>query len=247
MSDTNTVFSLKLIQLFSSFGIFITPFILFSYLTDFDFKLTEPVKRNLVLLTLVIMLLITPFISFIYAWNQTLNLPNWMLDLESNSTEITNAFLLMHDAGDLMFNLLLLAIVPAIGEELCFRGYLQQKLTNCLNKPYMAIFVSAFVFSAIHLQFQGFIPRFILGILLGYFFYWSKSLWLAIIAHFTNNAQAVIFSYPFFKENIYVKNSGYSIFSESQSIDLNLVLFSIFSVTLLLFMFYKISMAKTPL
>ena len=105
----------------------------------------------------------------------------------------------------------------------------------------MAIFISAFVFSAIHLQFQGFIPRFILGILLGYFFYWSKSLWLAIIAHFTNNAQAVIFSYPFFKENIYVKNSGYSIFSESQSIDLNLVLFSIFSVTLLLFMFYKIS------
>ena len=96
---------------------------------------------------------------------------------------------------DLVFNLLVIAIIPAIGEELFFRGYLQQKLIKWNRSPHIGIIITAILFSIIHFQFSGLIPRFILGVLLGYIFYWSSSLWIPIIAHFVNNAQVLIIAY----------------------------------------------------
>jgi len=78
------------------------------------------------------------------------------------------------------------------------------------------------------------IPRFVLGVLLGYLFYWSNSLWLPILAHFVNNAQAVIFSYPLFK----VDNGAYSMLSET-NIDPMMAIFSLVSVMLLLYVLHK--------
>ena len=90
-----------------------------------------------------------------------------------------------------------------------FRGYLQQKICHWLDKPHFAIIITAILFSAIHMQFQGFLPRFVLGIVLGYLFYWSGSLWLPIIAHFLNNAIAVTFAYPAFSNYAYLtKNTA---------------------------------------
>ena len=88
-----------------------------------------------------------------------------------------------------------MAILPAVGEELLFRGLLQQKLFSCFKNIHISIWITAFLFSALHLQFFGFFPRFLLGALLGYMFYWSGSLWLPIIAHFTNNALALLMSF----------------------------------------------------
>ena len=87
--------------------------------------------------------------------------------------------------------------MPAIGEELIFRGYLQQKLAKRFGDMNASIFLTAFLFSLIHFHFDGLIPRFVLGILLGYLFYWGRSLWLPILAHFVNNAQGVVLSHPF--------------------------------------------------
>jgi membrane protease YdiL (CAAX protease family) len=140
----------------------------------------------------------------------------------------------MNHLGDLLLNLLVIAIVPAIGEELLFRGYLQQSFSNWLSNPHVAIIVTAVLFSAIHLHFQAFLPRFILGVLLGYLFYWSGSLWLPILAHFANNAQAVIISYPTFK----VDSGVYSVLSDIDG-DPMMAFFSFASVVVLLFMFYK--------
>jgi len=224
---------LKLIQLFSSVGIFITPTLLYSYLTNFKFNFFK-ISRQSIILVIAIMMLITPFIGMLLEWNMTIPFPEWALQFDFNSEAIIIAFLQMGTIWDLVYTILVIAVVPAIGEELMFRGYLQQKLKNWIKNPHIAILITAFLFSAIHLHFQGIIPRFALGMLLGYLFYWSNSLWLPILAHFVNNAQAVIFSYPLFK----VDNSAYSMLSDTK-IDPMIAIFSLASVTLLLYILYQ--------
>ena len=238
LANQNHINSLKFIQLFSGIGLFITPTFLYAYLTDFNFRINGKIKRDLVLLIIAIMLLITPFISFVFQLNQSFTFPSWMLEYDRQAELMTIAFLQMDNSIDLIINLFVLAVVPAIGEELLFRGYLQQVFSAWLNN-HMAIIITALLFSAIHLQFQGFIPRFILGLLLGYFFYWSNSLWMPIIAHFVNNAQAIIFSFPSFSNNQIVSYSGYSLFSNEVIIDFKLAVFSFLSVSLLVYIFYK--------
>jgi hypothetical protein len=114
---------------------------------------------------------------------------------EERAAEVTKAFLVMNGIGDLIINLIIIAIIPAIGEELLFRGVLQRQINIWSKNGHLAVWIAAFVFSAIHLQFYGFLPRLILGALFGYFYLWSNNLWVPIIAHFINNASAVMISY----------------------------------------------------
>jgi len=95
----------------------------------------------------------------------------------------------------MILNLFIIAILPAVGEEFFFRGVLQKILIRLFKSVHVAIWVTAFIFSAIHFQFFGFVPRFILGLIFGYLFFWSGTLWLPVISHFINNAVPVIMSY----------------------------------------------------
>ena len=195
-SSQTVIDALKFIQLLTMVGLFVVPTLTYAYICDFDLKLQCSFDRQTLLLAIAIMFLINPFIAFLYEWNMSLNLPDWLLVYDEKAEQLTKYFLRMDSLGDLSFNLLVLAIIPAIGEELLFRGYLQQTFAKWFGKPHVAIIVTALLFSAIHMQFQGFLPRLALGVVLGYLFYWSGSLWLPIIAHFINNAMAISFTYP---------------------------------------------------
>ena len=96
-------------------------------------------------------------------------------------------------------NLLVIALIPAIGEELTFRGVLQQALVRGTKNVHVAIILSAAIFSFIHFQFYGFLPRMFLGILLGYLFYYSGSIWTSILMHFVNNGTVVVLAYLDYK------------------------------------------------
>ena len=233
LSRQESVNYLKIIQLFSGVGFFIVPTLFYSYLTNFDFKFTRISRQNTILV-IAIMMLITPFIALLLEWNMMIDFPQWLLQFDINSEAIVTAFLKMDTIWDLFFTILVLAIVPAVGEELLFRGYIQQRIARSLGSQHTSILITAFLFSAIHLHFQGMIPRFLLGLLLGYLFYWSRSLWIPILAHFVNNAQAVVFSYPSFK----IDSAAYSVFPES-SVEPMMGLFSFLAVTLLLYLFYQ--------
>lgn len=150
----------------------------------------NPLPMNL-LNVLMLMVIIQPFIGFASSVNASLPLPEWSTALDRQAEELTGLMLQTTGVGDFSANLLVAAALPAIGEELLFRGFLQNLLRRVLKNPHVAIFTTAFIFSAIHLQFQGFIPRLLLGALLGYLYYWSGSLWLSCAAHFANNALAV--------------------------------------------------------
>jgi membrane protease YdiL (CAAX protease family) len=95
-----------------------------------------------------------------------------------------------------------MALFPALFEEFFFRGTLQPFFTKWFMNKHLAIMVTAFIFSAIHFQFYGFIPRFLLGIYLGYLLIWGKSLWLPIIAHFIHNTISLILHYGAQRRNI---------------------------------------------
>ncbi|MDR3188814.1 MAG: CPBP family intramembrane metalloprotease [Prevotellaceae bacterium] len=150
----------------------------------------RPVPRSAVLTALMLLIAI-PFISFSASVNAQLPLPEWATRIDHEATQLSTALIFSPDAATLLLNLLIMALIPAVGEELLFRGYLQRVLCSWTKRPHFAIFVSAAVFSAIHFQFEGFIPRFLLGALFGYLLYWSGSLWLPIVAHFTHNAATI--------------------------------------------------------
>ena len=252
LSDYNnatSVKALKFLQLFSSVGLFVIPPLLFAHLTTFSLRFKQSISRQRTLLTVAIMLLIHPFIAYLLQWNQNLVLPEfleglqiWIEASELKAKQITEAFLEMSSMGDLLVNLILIALIPAIGEELLFRGVFQQLFAKWTGKVHLAIFISAFLFSAIHIQFFGFLPRFVLGIILGYMFYWSKNLWLPILAHFTNNAMAIIFIYPFVADKMQI-----DFLNDEIPVDIGGALISFLAVALLMYLLYKKSSIKKDL
>lgn len=150
------------------------------------------------LLTIALFVCGVPFVNLLSHFNQQFVLPEsfhaieeWMRESEENAHSLTMQFLSGVTCGDLLINLLVMAILPALSEEILFRGTFQPLFGESRHQ-HIAIWSCAILFSAIHLQFYGFIPRLVLGAVLGYMVVWSGSLWLPIIGHATNNAIAVV-------------------------------------------------------
>ena len=146
-----------------------------------------------------------PAINLLVYINEQISLPAflapmeaWMQQMEENAAVLTERFLQVDNGWGLLLNLFVMALLPALGEELTFRGLLLNGL-NRHQQPHLAIWVVAVLFSAMHMQFYGFIPRMLLGAYFGYLVVWSGSLWLPVLAHLTNNAMAVIGNYVVFK------------------------------------------------
>lgn len=165
---------------------------------------------------IALMLVALPAINLLGDWNQQMTLPaflepleQWMKTQEESAKILTEQFMNVTTIGGLIINLLLMALLPAIAEELTFRGVLQRLFEGKGEKgdeakgdeakrregeriPHLAIWCSAILFSAIHMQFYGFVPRMLMGALFGYMLVWTGSLWIPILMHFTNNAMAVL-------------------------------------------------------
>ena len=105
---------------------------------------------------------------------ESIPLAGWMKTAEDSTAEIMKEVLTMETPLIFIVNLLLIAITPAIGEELLFRGVIQGGLQKKLSNPHVAILIASILFSAFHMQFEGFLPRMVLGMVLGYSFYLSK-------------------------------------------------------------------------
>lgn len=155
----------------------------------------------LILVGAALMYVSIPVSTTLTTWNESMTLggalavlEDYLKALEDTAKVTTEKMLNVDSIGELILNLLIIALVPAIGEELTFRGVLQQSLTRKMN-PHVAILLSAAIFSFIHFQFYGFLPRMFLGILMGYMFYVTGSLWTCMLMHFANNGTAVVFYY----------------------------------------------------
>lgn len=179
----------------------------------------RPKILNIFLASLFILAAL-PFAQFTFWLNKKIPLPAWASSMENATTDMVNNLLISDYPYELWFNLVVVALIPAIGEEWVFRGVLQKNLQRVFKQPHLAVWLSALIFSAIHFQFEGFIPRMVLGALLGYLFVWTNNLWIPMIAHFVNNAVQVLAQYlyqqdlsHFNPEQIEGANWGLSIFS----------------------------------
>jgi membrane protease YdiL (CAAX protease family) len=133
-----------------------------------------------------------PVIQFIFWLNKTqIPLPRWAVKMEDSANGLIQSFLQMEGTGEYLLSMLVIGVLPALGEELVFRGVLQARLKAAWKRPHLAVWVTAIIFSAIHFQFEGFLPRMLLGAILGYLYLWSSNLWVPIFAHFINNALQV--------------------------------------------------------
>ena len=196
----------KFLQLLQSFGLFVIPPFLIAYLvgnsTTQYLQLRGSSSAYAYLLAPLLIVASIPFINYLSALNEGLRLPasmksleNLMKESEQNADMLTQTFIHAGNLKVLAFNLFMIALLPAIGEELLFRGILLRQFAEWTRSQHAGVWISAFIFSFIHFQFYGFLPRLVLGALLGYTFIFTGSLWVPILAHFSNNAMAVIFYY----------------------------------------------------
>lgn len=187
------------------------------------------------------------FTSFLSQWNKGIHLPQsmsgieqLMRSMEDAALETTRLLLSVDTIGGLFVNLVIVAGLAAVSEELFFRGALQQFLHEKFHNGHAAVWVSALIFSLVHFQFFGFFPRLFLGALLGYLFLLTQNLWIPIIFHFINNATVLLMHYIW-------RDAGWFKSMDDMAITLPFVVGALGSVllTILLFRTYYTKNRKT--
>jgi len=200
-----------IIQAFASLCAFIVAPILFHLVYEKDklqaLNIKPKISIPLILTILVLVIIAMPFNSIIIEWNQHWVFPDfmsgfetWAKDKEKQLEVMTRNLTDLHGTGEFIFGLFVFAILPAIGEELVFRGIVQKKFYEASGNIHLAIWFTGFMFSAIHMQFYGLVPRMLLGVMFGYLYYWSKNLSIPMFAHFVNNGFTVLM--------LYLRNEG---------------------------------------
>ncbi|MCX6304549.1 MAG: CPBP family intramembrane metalloprotease [Bacteroidetes bacterium] len=251
-TDARTIQLLRYFQVIQSFGLFIFPALLAGYFFERSstgyLSLDRSPRWPVYLVTLVLMFASLPFINWMVSVNEMMRLPDflrgledWMKTAEDDAAKLTDAFMNMPSFGGFMFNMVMIAMLPAIGEEFMFRGLLQRLFREWLGNIHLAIFVSAFLFSAMHMQFYGFFPRMMLGIMFGYMFYWSGSLWVPVCAHFINNGSAVIAAYLSQRG---ILSGDYENFGATENIFI--IVLSGLAIPVLYFIIYRLKPSGTP-
>jgi membrane protease YdiL (CAAX protease family) len=209
LTDPAVLSAMKILQGFTSFGAFIfaplVAAVVFSYKPMRFLSIDKRPLPVAMMAAVALVFVSNPLINQLMVWNQHMSLPSslaglesWMKESEDKAAVLTEAFLKMSSPVDLLINLVIVSLIPAIGEELLFRGVIQPLFKALVKNTFLAVLFTAILFSAMHMQFYGFIPRMVLGMALGYLLEWSGSLWLPILVHFVNNGIQVmaVYFYP---------------------------------------------------
>ncbi len=212
---SQTTGGLKWLQFLQTIGTFLLPAVLGAWIWSREHKpfvwlrLNRGFSWQVALLAVAAMVCAVPGINLLADLNSRVDLPE-SLDFieqilrqqEEAAAALTERFLQADNVGVLLVNVGLLALLPALAEEISFRGTLQQIIANSdaaeanhRRLTTVAIWLTAFIFSAIHMQFYGFVPRMLMGAMFGYVFVWTGNLWVPVIMHATNNGLAVIAYY----------------------------------------------------
>jgi membrane protease YdiL (CAAX protease family) len=143
-------------------------------------------------------------LSPVAEWNLHVRFPEFLKDFEqwarqqeNTRMELTRLLTTFASPAQFVTALLVIAVLPGVGEELVFRGIVQNRLHQLTANVHVAVWLSAVLFSAIHLQFFGFVPRLLLGAFFGYLYYLSGNLAVPVFAHFMHNAITLLMIYLF--------------------------------------------------
>jgi uncharacterized protein len=202
----NMLIFIRLMLIAQFLGLFLIPTLLFGYFSDpqpwqyLGFR--KPYHYNYLVLGIIVMLAAIPLVEYIGLINKNLILNNdttqWMKELEESANRQIRFMLKDRTVSEYILNLIFIAVFAAVGEELFFRSVLQRLFIKLTKNPWIGIILAALLFSGFHLQFYGFFPRLLLGVILGILYWFSGSIWTAIVAHFVYDAFLVslIYSNP---------------------------------------------------
>jgi membrane protease YdiL (CAAX protease family) len=248
-TNPQTITALYILQIVTmTLPIFIAP-IIFGYRVTREpaeyIKPTIRISWLLFVIAFFVMLISSPLIEFLSNINQQLVLPKWlngveqwMKNSEESARRVTAAILQMRTIWDCLKNVLLIGLLTAIAEEFMFRGVMQTIFVKWTKNTHVAIWVTAAIFSAFHMEFYGFLPRLLLGALFGYFVAYSGSIWPAVWGHFLNNGTAVVATYLYQQKHTKLNPDDAHIFSWYQ------YLFSLIIIIILLLVYKSIAQGK---
>jgi uncharacterized protein len=206
--DPDMLSLLRYLQIINTIGLFVLPPFIFAFLISKRPLQYLSLRQSPCLISLILgigaIMAGLPFLHWTLGLNEMLSLPEWLAGVEDwmrrsedQARALTELLLGTSSPGGLMINMLMIAVLPALGEELLFRGVLLRLFREWSGSAHLAVIITAFLFSTLHLQFFGFLPRFLLGLLLGYAFVWSKTIWVPVLLHFFNNGFAVVAAWLF--------------------------------------------------
>jgi membrane protease YdiL (CAAX protease family) len=248
-TNPNVANALWIIQILSTTLPIVTASVIFSYLIVKNpkeyLKLTSNIPGLLWLVVFCVMVISTPLIEFLSNFNQRLVLPHfldgvqrWMRETEDQAQKLTAVLLQMKTIPSMIFKLIVVGLLTAIVEEFMFRGCIQTIFAKWTKNYHAAIWVTAALFSAFHVEFFGFLPRMMLGVLFGYFVVWSGSIWTAVWGHFINNGTAVVASYMYQNKMVKINPEDQHIFNWGS------YLFSLIIVLFLLYLYRYIATGR---
>lgn len=202
-SKPQTLFVVRAMQLVQFIGLFVIPSFfcarLFSTNSRQYMGLKRPSNMTYFAAGALIMIIAMPLVGLLGELNRHIEFPagiaNWMKEKEDSASQVLKGLLLHGSVKDLLLNIVFVAVLAAVGEELLFRGIGQRLLIKWFRSPWAGIIISAVLFSAFHLQFYGFFPRLMLGIFLGAMYWYSGSLWVPILGHFVYDALQIVMVY----------------------------------------------------
>jgi len=208
---------MRFIQAMSAVGTFAIPAMLFSYLQKADFLSYSRIDKTVRIKSAVnvtwMAIVILPLIAMLSYLNEQIQLPalfgnlqQWMKDCELKADTLLQWLTNDNRLSILLLNMVILGILPGVCEEWLFRGTIQPLLQEKISNKHVVIWLTAFIFSAIHLQFSGFIPRMLLGGYLGYLAIWSGSLWLPVLAHVLHNVLSLVINFFSIKQGVNTEN-----------------------------------------
>ncbi|MBS1505789.1 MAG: CPBP family intramembrane metalloprotease [Bacteroidetes bacterium] len=184
-------------------------FLLFPFLTlrifrngQSNYFIKKPFFLFSIPMVLGLVLMFTIADSVVIEWNQNIKFPeflkafeDWARLKEDELAALTKMFTDFHSPVEFITAIIVVGVLAGICEEFLFRGIIQNEFYRGTKNIHVAIWASAFLFSAIHVQFFGFVPRMLLGALFGYLYYWSGNIAVPMFAHFTNNSFSVVMIY----------------------------------------------------
>ena len=214
--------TMRLAQTIQTIIMFLCSALVFAYLCHGNvkayFKAGIKINIKYLLFAIAIIIVIQPLIYTISYYNHQLVLPdflapleNWMKDKEAVAERTMNLLFEERTITGLVLNLLVIAVVAGLAEEFFFRGCIQQMIQKIVNNPHAAVWIAAVIFSVMHFQFYGFVPRVLLGALLGYLYIWSGSIWVPVIIHTIHNALNVVIAFVYYNTEMYGRMENFGL------------------------------------